>query len=118
MSNVIESGQDIMDSRDVIARIDELQSQDERDEDEEAELKALEEFAEQLSGYGDWAHGETLIRQSYFQEYAQNLAEDIGAIQRGMAWPYTCIDWEQAANELAMDYTQAEFDGETYLMRA
>jgi hypothetical protein len=88
------------------------------DEEEQEELEALEALAAQCEGYGDWEHGEALIRGSYFEEYAQELAEDIGAIDRNASWPNTCIDWEQAARELAMDYTQVDFDGVTYLMRA
>ena len=33
-------------------------------------------------------------------------------------WPYSCIDWEQAAEELQQDYMSVEFDGVTYWMRA
>ena len=30
-------------------------------------------------------------------------------------WPYTCVDWERAADELRQDYSSTEFDGKTYL---
>lgn len=32
-------------------------------------------------------------------------------------WPFTCIDWDKAAQELQMDYTSVEFDGITYWVR-
>ena len=32
-------------------------------------------------------------------------------------WPYTCIDWDQAARELKMGYTELEYDGVAYLAR-
>ena len=48
----------------------------------------------------------------------EELADDIGAIPRDVAWPYTCIDWERAARELQYDYTGADFDGVTYYYRA
>jgi hypothetical protein len=33
-------------------------------------------------------------------DYAQTLADDIGAINRNLAWPHTCIDWLAAWEEL------------------
>jgi hypothetical protein len=161
----ITNSEDIIDSRDVIARIEylegELQSaqddlkeqQDETDEVSEAmcgeckltwndaavssvtptpggrcpfeyhheeaeELRKLQALAEEAEGYAaDWRHGETLIRDSYFEDYAQELAEDIGAINSEATWPNNCIDWEKAARELKIDYTAVDFDGETYWIR-
>lgn len=125
MKEPISNLDDIIDSRDVIARIEELESeiedgeesgQDVEDEKEElAELKAL---AEQGEGYGDWAHGETLIRESYFVEYAEQLADDIGAVNRESSWPNNHIDWEAAAAELKIDYMSLDFGGTEYWMRA
>lgn len=63
-------------------------------------------------------HGESLIRDSYFEEYAEQLADDIGAIDRNAKWPVNCIDWEKAARELQYDYTEVDFDGEAYWIRA
>ncbi|OZI20085.1 hypothetical protein CAL26_21255 [Bordetella genomosp. 9] len=147
---------DVIDSRDVIARLEELQDEqrdlaqaveeaqaafndadgiDARDEamdwltgaenalseweaDNLEELEALRELNEQGEDYApDWRHGETLIRDSYFEQYAEELAEDIGAVQRGAQWPNNCIDWAQAARELQQDYTQIDFDGVSYWVR-
>lgn len=51
-----------------------------------------------------------------FVKYAQQLAEDIGAVDDFSRWPCTCIDWERAANELRSDYTSITYDGDDYLM--
>ena len=91
---------------------------EEWDDDNDAELAALKALADEASGYAaDWRHGEALIRDSYFKDYARELAEDIGAINRGATWPNTCIDWDQAASELQMDYSAVDFDGVTYWIR-
>ena len=90
-----------------------------------AEHAALLKLADEASQYApDWEHGEILIRDSYFKEYAQELAEDCAPFPRnspeGKAlemWPYRCIDWDQAARELQMDYTSVDFDGVTYWIR-
>lgn len=40
------------------------------------------------------------------EEFAQELAEELGSIQKEQQWPYTCIDWEYAAKELMYDYSE------------
>ena len=129
MTKEIINTEDVIDSRDVIERIGDLESMIEDNEeeaeedqedltDEKEELEILKALAEEASGSSDWPHGEALIRHSYFEEYAQELAEDIGAINRDMSWPNNCIDWEQAARELQMDYMNVDFDGVEYWIRA
>ena len=82
----------------------------------DGDLEALQSEAEDYSP--DWHHGECLIRESYFEDYAQELAEDIGAIDPNAHWPNDCIDWERAARELQYDYTAVDFDGVTYWIRS
>jgi len=140
----ISNTQDIIDSRDIIAKLAEMESelenwlkelndeeQEKADEDEDYvqeewtpedwedfdELKALRDLNEQGESYPDWTYGETLISDSYFKTYAMELADDIGAT-KGEGWPNTCIDWDQAARELQMDYSIITFDGEDYWIRA
>lgn len=121
MPNTISNSDDLIDSRDVIARIEELTdaaAESELDAEQTDELVALQSLADEASGYAaDWEHGETLIRDSYFKEYAQELAEDIGAINADATWPNNCIDWDQAADELKQDYTSVTFDGVEYWIR-
>lgn len=109
---------DMIDSREVIERIEELETSDTLGADEAAELASLREFAAEASEVSDWPYGETFIRDSYFTTYAQELAEDIGAVDSEASWPAYCIDWERAARELRMDYTSYEFAGVTYWARA
>lgn len=160
----ISNSADTIDSRDIIARIDELEAyeqaikdaqeelqdyeeqlqcyqEDEQDiEDREQEvadaraalkeaeddfdiedrdeLETLRRFAEEASGYcPDWHHGATLIRDSYFKEYAEQLAEDVGAIDASANWPLNCIDWDKAAEELQYDYTMIDYNGVNYWIR-
>lgn len=82
------------------------------------EFVKVRDFNEQGEGYGgDWRYGETLIADSYFEEYARQFAEDIGATNEEGSWPNNCIDWKQAARELQMDYSAIEYDGTTYWVR-
>ncbi len=86
--------------------------------DEATEYKALKELEEQAEGYSVWKYGAQLIRESYFTDYAQQLAEDIGAVNADATWPNNCIDWDQAARELEVDYTRVDFDGVDFLFRS
>ncbi|MBK6639638.1 MAG: hypothetical protein IPG34_19645 [Rhodocyclaceae bacterium] len=117
----IDNSADTLDSRDIIDRIAYLRDEEGGDQftDEEAEeLAALVALAEAAAGYcADWEFGETLIRDSYFEDYAFELADSIGAIDSNYGWPLNCIDWKQAARELQQDYTSFDFDGVTYYGR-
>ena len=59
----------------------------------------------------------TMIPDDEFEDYAQQLAEDIGAIGQDNQWPVCCIDWEKASQELKMDYSSVEVDGVEYWFR-
>jgi hypothetical protein len=89
-------------------------------EDNKEELEGLEKFLAELAGYGgdhNWngdSYAGHLIHDSYFETYARQYAEDMGAIDDNARWPCTCIDWAEAAKELQTDYSSAEFAGETY----
>lgn len=53
-----------------------------------------------VSGFADTYQGEHADEKGF----AQQLAEDIGAVDADASWPSYCIDWEWATRELMMDY--------------
>lgn len=114
MAISVSNREDVLDSRDIIDRIEELDGTD--SETEQEELTTLQKIIEDIRDVsGDSPEdGAALISDSYFEEYARELAEDIGAINRDMNWPLNCIDWEQAAKELKYDYSSIDFDGIEY----
>ena len=124
----ITNSQDVIDSRDVIARIEELESEMEDlegqelenwKEDYQDELDSLKALAEEAEGSPDWEYGETLIRDSYFTEYAEELCKDIGEIPKELPWYIANhIDWDGVASELKQDYMSVDFDGVEYWIRA
>ena len=125
MKKEISNHDDIIDSRDIIERIDELEnmSLDEDgnglDEDETKELEILYALAKEGEDYSpDWKYGETLIRDTYFKDYAREMAYDIGAIDPNANWPTTCIDWDEVADELKMDYSIIDYGGIDYWIRS
>ena len=137
MSAQIRIGGEVFDGRDVIEEVSDLEALSEEvelDEDDVRRLAALQELNEWgEENVTDWQYGETLIREDYFTEYARELAEDIGAFHipadrfayhpqqdRDLSteWPFRHIDWEAAAEELKQDYTEVEFQGSKYYVRA
>lgn len=154
---------DVIDSRDIIERIEELESEREalhdavdecRDaynyhnsedteegpewddlqvaitalvdwsESEEAEeLRVLQALQSEAESCSDWSYGETLINEDYFTKYITELIHDCYEMPKEINsgdWPYRhmSIDYDAAADEAKADYTEVDFDGVTYLIRA
>jgi hypothetical protein len=122
---------DIIDVRDIIARVEALETNDGIEDaiaaltesEDASELVALRTLLDELNGAGgdeqwrgDW-YPVTLIRDDYFRTYAQELAEECDLIDDNATWPARCIDWNQAARELRMDYTSVTYAGITYWTR-
>jgi len=42
------------------------------------------------------------------EDFAQSLAEETGAINDDLQWPYTCIDWEYAAREIMYHFVRSD----------
>lgn len=138
MTKEISNTDEIIDSRDVIERIEELESdletlKEEYDGDDEdkrglvqieqdiedvnIELKPLKALAGEASGYApDWECGECLIHRDYFVKYCEELLEDIGALPAEIPG-YIVIDMDATADNLEADYTTVDFDGQEYLIR-
>lgn len=83
------------------------------------EIKVLQALCEDGEAFVDWEHGETLIHDSYFAQYAEDLAYDLGMVTGEMMdWPLRHIDWQAAAEELQQDYSTIDFDGQQYWIRS
>ena len=119
---------DMIDVRDIIARIAELENLiegegcDDTCDDYNEELKALMALMQELNGMGgdeqwqgDW-YPLALIRDSYFAEYTRQLLEDCGDLPRDLPH-YIEIDWEATARNIRVDYSPVEINGATYWTR-
>jgi antirestriction protein len=119
---------DVIDVRDIIERIEELEELIEGEGCEEAcneyreELTLLSNIMEEMKGYGgdeqwrgDW-YPLTLIRESYFTDYVQEMLEDCGEIPKDLPH-YIHIDWQATARDVQVDYTPIDVDGATYFYR-
>lgn len=91
------------------------------DEDDEQRISALADLDKQLfSGLAEYADNEpTAIAEDEFEDYAQELADDLGYARDSASNPLMgFIDWEGWAESLKVDYTEVTFEGDTYLIRA
>lgn len=117
------SGEDIIAYRDwLVDQIDLIENSDADDSEIELvdaadELGHIEAFiSDAESSTDDWPY-DSFIPDADFEDYARELAEDVGAIDRSAGWPACHIDWEAAADSLKMDYTALEYRGRTYWAR-
>ena len=141
--NTISNQDSVIDSRDVIARIEELESalqaqyeeenpdgedfdgwlEETKDADEQHELLALRALAEEGAESPDWSYGESLINEDYFTQYIEELIDDCYEMPKEISsgewpWRHVTIDYAAAADEVKDDYMEVDFDGATYLIRA
>lgn len=145
----IDCFDDMLDSRDIIARIEWLEEDRETHADSIAaaseyaeespeydalmttgradwdatspdakELYALTAFAKECEGAGvpDWEYGATLIRDSYFTAYVQDMLEDCGELPSDLPW-YIEINWDATVRNVQYDYMPVEFGYVTYWVR-
>ena len=145
---MISNTDNTIDSRDVIARIEELKDIQEalssaireahgvedieaaknafvdwQDSEEYTELEHLRALQDQAEYSPDWNHGETLINESYFTDYIEELITDCYELPKELnsgdwPWRHVKIDYEAAAEEAKTDYMEVDFDGVTFLIRA
>ena len=90
-------------------------------EDEQERMTAIGKIADDLGcdDLANYAENEpTAIPDHEFEAYAEELADDIGAIDKRASWPLNCIDWTKAAEELQADYSSFDFEGVTYWVRS
>ena len=106
--------EDMITKNDLVERHDELLDTEDTDEDEQEELELLGNI---LSDMNDLDDGENLINEGYFEDYARDMAEDAYGVDTNQ-WPFSCIDWTHAANELEYDYTNYDVDGVDFLAPA
>jgi hypothetical protein len=139
----IDNNQDVLDSRDINKRLEELEDaysdwkkEQERefgkwqedspndpvsdsDFEDWDELVSLRDLVEQCKDGGDWEYGESLIRDTYFTDYCHDMVEDIGDLPKDLPFYIeNNIDWDGVAEDLKADYTEVDFDGVTYFLRA
>lgn len=99
---------------DILFEEEEIQSWKEDWEDELKEIKEIDKIEYELGSEFDY--GVTLVHEDYFEEYTEELLIDCGYISKDFP-SWIEIDWEATANNVKQDYTEVEYQGETYYGR-
>ena len=87
-------------------------------EDFEDGLKEIEEIDDVENELGsEFEYGVTLVDVDDWEEYVEELLEDIGYIPKDFP-SWIEIDWEATANNVKVDYTEVTYQGNSYLGRA
>lgn len=120
--DTITGYEDYLDSRDMQQRLDYLSSfsADDLTDKEKEEFNELYRIRQYfLDEYGEksWGWGYTFIRDSFFPEYAEEFANEVGAIDDKQYWLTCHIDWEGVARDMQMDYWEVELFGNLYWTR-
>ena len=127
----VDLSADIIDVRDIIERVEELEDEMQGeipdgttwDETDQAkEMAVLVAILSDIKGCGgdehwrgDW-YPLTLIRDSHFVLYCQELLEDCGDIPKNLPH-YIAIDWVDTALNIRIDYTSTDINGVDYWFR-
>jgi len=113
--NPISKYDDVITVDELRDQLEELQSRAEDGDLDDDEQETLVMFRELLAEV-DLYNCDTLIRDTYFEQYVQELLEDCGVIPSELPH-YIVIDWEATARFIQHDYTAFDFDGVTYWAR-
>lgn len=99
---------------DILFEEEEIQSWKEDWEDELKEIEEIDKIEDEFGSEFDY--GVTLVHEDYFEEYTEELLIDCGYISKDFP-SWIEIDWEATANNVKQDYTEVEYQGETYYGR-
>lgn len=116
----ISNTQDVIDSRDVIERYNELKATfNDLYDDEKEELEMLTKLMEEGDEFADWEFGMILVRDDYFEDYAQSYCEEIGLIAsdreaNGNNFLNMFVDWEGVATYLQNNWREIMIGDEKY----
>lgn len=86
--------------------------------DEADEFRLLHAMLAEVRDYaGDEPEdGVSLIRESHLQTYFRELCEELGDVPQTLPW-WLVIDWAATCENLKADYTSVELVGTTYWFR-
>lgn len=112
---------DVIDSRTIQVRIEELEEIEYYTHTSSDELSFLFSFKDEIDECDKWDDGITFIHENHFTEYIGELLADchpelLTQINNLPEWlcRHITIDWKGIADDMKPDYTVIEYKGHTY----
>ena len=99
---------------DILFEEEEIQSWKEDWEDELEQIEEINKIEDAIGSEFDY--GCTLVSEDYWEEYVEDLLKDCGYISKDLP-SWIEIDWGATANNVKVDYTEVEYQGQTYYGR-
>ena len=93
---------------------EEIESWKEYFEDELKEIEEIDSIETELGS--EFEYGVTLVDVDDWEEYVEELLEDIGYIPKDFP-SWIEIDWEATADNVKVDYMEVTYQGNSYLGR-
>lgn len=84
----------------------------------EDELKQIEEIDTIENECSEFSFGETLIDEDDFEEYCEDFVNDCYGLRDIPQLIKNNIDWAGIADDMKQDYSEIEYQGNTYLYRS
>ena len=99
---------------DILFEEEEIQSWKEDWEDELKEIEEIDTLEREVGS--EFEYGVTLIPLEDFTDYVKEMLVDCGDLPSNIP-SYISIDWEDAADNIKVDYSEVEYLGTDYLFR-
>ena len=80
------------------------------------EMEQIKEIDEIENNVDEFEFGCTLIHEDYFEEYTEEMLIDCGDLPKDLP-TWIEIDWSSTADNVKQDYSEVEYQGETYYFR-
>ena len=100
---------------DILFEEEELENFKDYWKDELEEIENINEIEDEIGSEFDY--GCTLIHEDSFQEYCEELLEELGYVPKDFP-TWIEIDYEATSENMKQDYSELVYDGENYFYRA
>lgn len=111
---------EIEDFDELIEIVDNSEDEDVQEwrEENDNDFDHIEEIDYIEDNVSEFSFGATLIEEDEFEDYCKDLVEDCYDLDNVPGFIKYNINWSGIASDLSVDYSEVNYQGESYLVRA